>query len=731
MPEFEDLKPNTRFDSKCEKCGKWNCEHLTQPAQEEMLVDPDIDCFTSEEGDNFVVTVKNNKGQEKVKVIPLPRDGKDGEHGVDGQDGQDGAKGDDGEDGNDGKDGQDGESARIDCSQTDDGDVVLKIQNPNEEEKTKIIPAGKDGQDGADGQNGQNAESPTIECVDTECGFDITITNPADDCPIIKSVKNGVDGKDGQDGQDGSNGQDGQDGADGFTPTIGCTETDAAISFSITNKDKTVVKSITKPKDGINGQDGANGLNGADGQNGLNGADGFSPSVTCTETETAISFSITNKDGSQIKSIPKPKDGVNGADGQDGQDGQNGSDGANGIDGQSATIGCVQTAPDTISFSITNPDSPTITKTIVAPKGDTGAQGPAGVNGVNGTDGQNGTVVTCDSTVPGQTTFLLDGVPSCIIPHSSNGGSSTISCIETATAASFLIDGVVACTIPKGVNGADGQNGINGTDGQDGADGISPTVDCAQNANGSVTLSITDVNGTSIKTIPAGQDGANGQNGTDGQDGTNGTNGQDGQDGFSPTIDCDRTGNNVQFTITDINGVTTKNIDLTPVGQELCCNEGFEPTEFNPDTCVITGTLNQSNGDPVEIQIPLSDYFSVEEVDDPDGCSKYNSFKIGNKELFKFPIYEPTQSCACFCVTYLEETQETITFDTASGFDWSWESNDQSVTGSDTSNTAGDLTQTFAAGTYLFTACQKNACERAPLPTFSSGRPTCKNDCGC
>ena len=162
-----------------------------------------------------------------------------------------------------------------------------------------------------------------------------------------------------------------------------------------------------------------------------------------------------------------------------------------------------------------------------------------------------------------------------------------------------------------------------------------------------------------------------------------------------------------------------------------CCNTSFSPTTFDPETCIITGTLNQSVGAPVTISIPLADYFTAPVVDDPDGCSQFASFRIGNKELVKLPIYTPKQCCLKYCVTYEATTEETITFDTASGFTWSWENNDESITGDQGSATGGSLTQSFEPGTYEFTVCQNNACEKGDPPIFTTNLPTSKHDCGC
>ena len=69
-----------------------------------------------------------------------------------------------------------------------------------------------------------------------------------------------------------------------------------------------------------------------------------------------------------------------------------------------------------------------------------------------------------------------------------------------------LLDEDVVSVVNDGIDGQDGQDGQNGRDGRDGQDGFSPTATVSK--NGSVTtITITDKNGTTTKTV---NDGANG-----------------------------------------------------------------------------------------------------------------------------------------------------------------------------------------------------------------------------
>ncbi len=90
----------------------------------------------------------------------------------------------------------------------------------------------------------------------------------------------------------------------------------------------------------------------------------------------------------------------------------------------------------------------------------------------------------------------------------------------------------------QGAPGPQGAAGANGTDGKDGKDGVSPTLTVTQNENNCVTITATDVNGTTSGQVcgikgDTGATGAPGQDGKDGKDGKdcNKGNGGDGGNG--------------------------------------------------------------------------------------------------------------------------------------------------------------------------------------------------------
>jgi hypothetical protein len=106
----------------------------------------------------FIVAEIERQVAERVKLIPVPENGKDGRDGVDGKDGANGI---------DGQKGADGLSVTL--------DDVLPVIRAAVAEEVKALPPAKDGKNGLDGTNG----------------------------------------KDGRDGIDGAKGMDGLDGRDG------------------------------------------------------------------------------------------------------------------------------------------------------------------------------------------------------------------------------------------------------------------------------------------------------------------------------------------------------------------------------------------------------------------------------------------------------------------------------------------------------------------------------------
>jgi len=96
---------------------------------------------------------------------------------------------------------------------------------------------------------------------------------------------------------------------------------------------------------------------------------------------------------------------------------------------------------------------------------------------------------------------------------------------------------------------AEGEDGAQGPAGQD---GFSPTATVTKSGK-VATITITDKNGTTSKSVSDGEDGADGQ---------------DGADGFSPTATVTKNGKVVTISITDKNGTTTKTVSDGEDGQD-------------------------------------------------------------------------------------------------------------------------------------------------------------------
>jgi hypothetical protein len=62
-----------------------------------------------------------------------------------------------------------------------------------------------------------------------------------------------------------------------------------------------------------------------------------------------------------------------------------------------------------------------------------------------------------------------------------------------------------------------------------------------------------------------------------------------------------------------------------------------------------------------------------------------------------------------------------MTVDAPSGWTWDWHREDDGAVGQQSIAGPGTINATFAPGTYKFTLCQINACERVSKPEFSSG----------
>ena len=430
------------------------------------------------------------------------------------------------------------------------------------------------------------------------------------------------------------------------------------------------------------------------------------------------------------------------------------------------------------------------TVTVTDAQGTQSVQILDGVDGV-GEAGAAGTVVTCDQSVPNQTSVLLDGVVSCVIPHGGNGGGSTIACRDNGPSVTLLIDNVEACTIPKG---------------SDGEDGVSPTWNIQSTASGT-QVTLTDVNGPQTFFVTNGTAGTPGtvvtcDSSVAGQttillDGVPTCTIQDGQDGISPVLACQDNPDSVdvlingavactilkgtqgtQVTCQTVNGVTTIYGD----GIALCSINGGSGIEVGGGTAAANAdgsfsfTLTDTAGTQTAVTIPprglnkaevqqcISDALSelrVACLTSATGFSAQivdaqNAVVAPASQACAWPIEVVTQAdpalpckqqtvitfngvehpvavfdgscCLKFCVVYEVETTETITFDTASGYTWAWTGD---ASGSLSTNASGSLVQTFAPGSYQFEVCQNNACEEALPPSFSSALPTSKHDCNC
>lgn len=144
--------------------------------------------------------------------------------------------------------------------------------------------------------------------------------------------RDGIDGKDGADGlpgRDGVDGAPGRDGADGKDGAPGADGKDGAPGEK--GADGRDGVDGAPGKDGERGADGANGLDGTPGRDGVDGAPGRDGQD-----------GAPGKDGERGPEGPPGKDGVdgrNGIDGKDGKDGIDGKDGEPGRDGRDGLKG--------------------------------------------------------------------------------------------------------------------------------------------------------------------------------------------------------------------------------------------------------------------------------------------------------------------------------------------------------------------------------------------------------
>ncbi len=132
----------------------------------------------------------------------------------------------------------------------------------------------------------------------------------------------------------------------------------------------------------------------------------------------------------------------------------------------------------------------------------------------------------------------------------------------------------------KGEPGAPGKDGADGVDGRDGADGKSAYLLAAEHGySGSESEWLASLKGEKGDAGQPGERGEKGDPGEQGIPGEKGDTGADGKDGFSPIAAVAKDGSVVTITITDVNGTTTVTltegaaVDLTPYAKTVYVGE--------------------------------------------------------------------------------------------------------------------------------------------------------------
>lgn len=132
----------------------------------------------------------------------------------------------------------------------------------------------------------------------------------------------------------------------------------------------------------------------------------------------------------------------------------------------------------------------------------------------------------------------------------------------------------------SGEKGEPGEPGKDGIDGRDGADGKSAYLLAVEHGySGSESEWLTSLKGEKGDAGQPGERGEKGEPGEQGIPGEKGDTGADGKDGFSPIAAVAKDGSVVTITITDVNGTTTVTltegaaVDLTPYAKTVYVDE--------------------------------------------------------------------------------------------------------------------------------------------------------------
>ena len=134
-----------------------------------------------------------------------------------------------------------------------------------------------------------------------------------------------------------------------------------------------------------------------------------------------------------------------------------------------------------------------------------------------------------------------------------------------------------------GEKGEPGKDGADGIDGRDGADGKSAYLLAVEHGySGSESEWLTSLKGEKGDAGQPGERGEKGDPGEQGIPGEKGDTGADGKDGFSPIAAVAKDGSVVTITITDVNGTTTVTltegaaVDLTPYAKTVYVDEKMQ-----------------------------------------------------------------------------------------------------------------------------------------------------------